>query len=182
MAAVDLAQLEQRARARYEWARARAAVLHASPLLLIALLAASGAHRPLFVLSFGSIAFGLGAVMSWYGREPQRALVPGVVAGLVPLACALGANQVGHLCLGDRCMMLCLPACTLGGLAAGLIVARAARTQRAGAGFWAAASALALVTGLVGCSCVGTSGALGLLIGFASGAGPGWALRRFPGH
>jgi hypothetical protein len=186
MEAVDLNQLERRARARYEWARSRGAALHAAPVLLIALLAASGAYRPLFVLGFGSAAFLLGAFMFWYGREAQRALLPGLVAGLVPLVCALGANKIGHLCMGDRCLQVCLAACAVGGLAAGLVVARAARahavrgaaSREAGPMFWAAASTLALLTGLIGCSCVGYSGALGLLLGFASGAGPAWALRR----
>jgi hypothetical protein len=99
-----------------------------------------------------------------------------VAAGLVPLVLALCANHVHH-CSADGCMTLCVPACAVGGLAAGLAVAGVGNRRRAGAVFWLPASGLALLTGAMGCSCVGYAGVAGLGLGFAAGVVPG-ALRR----
>ena len=42
----------------------------------------------------------IGAAMLWYGRDPQKAVLPGIVAGLVPLVFALCANHM-HACGAD---------------------------------------------------------------------------------
>jgi hypothetical protein len=50
--------------------------------------------------------------------------------------------------------------------------------RRAGPGFWLSASSLALLTGAMGCTCVGYSGVAGLALGFAVGSAPGFFRRR----
>ena len=62
-----------------------------------------------------------------------------------------------------------------GGLLAGLAIGFAARRGRHGAAFWTAASAIALCTGSMGCACIGSSGVLGLAMGYAAGATPALA-------
>ena len=116
--------------------------------------------------------------MLWYGRDPQRAVLPGIAAGLVPLVLALCANNM-HSCGPEVCASMCVPACTLGGVVAGLAVASVGNQRRAGVRFWLSASALALLTGSMGCACIGFAGVMGLGIGFAAGVVPGLLRRTF---
>lgn len=180
MASIDLARLELRARRSYELARVRRALIGISPMAVLVPLFACASHRPSSVLWFGAAMVVSGAAMLWYGRDPQRAVLPGVAAGLVPLVLALSANQV-HACGAGGCSSLCVPACTLGGLVAGLAVATVGHKRRAGAWFWAPASGIALLTGAMGCACVGYSGLVGLGLGFAAGVTPG-VVRRVSGR
>lgn len=110
--------------------------------------------------------------MLWYGRDPQKAVLPGIAAGLVPLALALCANHM-HACSAEGCSSLCVPACALGGFVAGLAVASVGNRRRVGIWFWLSASSLALLTGAMGCACIGYSGVVGLSIGFGVGVVPG---------
>ncbi len=176
MASTEFSEVERRARARYEWARVRRAIVGFAPLLLVVVVATTIARHPSITGAFGLGAFIAGAVMLWYGRDPKRAVLPGVLAGLVPLGLALCASHM-HGCTGDGCLMTCVPVCVVGGLAAGLAVASVANQRRAGAIFWLSATALALLTGAMGCACVGYSGVAGLVVGFAAGVVPG-LLRR----
>jgi len=76
-------------------------------------------------------------------------------------------------------MMTCVPVCSVGGLVAGLAVASIGNQRRAGVVFWLSASTLALLTGAMGCACVGYSGVAGLAVGFAAGVVPGLLRRAF---
>lgn len=180
MHSTDLAPLKRRARRAYEFARLRSALLGVAPVLFLTLMVACVAHRPISTLGFGLATVLLGAVMLWYGRDPQRAVLPGVAAGLVPLVLALGANHV-HMCGAEGCGTFCVPACALGGGVAGLTVATVGRKRRAGLWYWLCASSLALLTGAMGCACMGYSGVIGLVLGFGTGVAPGllrYALGR----
>jgi hypothetical protein len=178
MDSTELAVVERRTRARYEWARAKRAVVGFAPLLFVVTVATAMAKHPSATGAFGVAAFIAGAVMLWYGRDPKRAVLPGVLAGFVPLALALCTSHM-HGCMGDGCMMMCVPACSVGGLVAGLAVASVGNQRRAGAMFWLSASGLALLTGAMGCACVGYSGVAGLAVGFAAGVVPGLLRRAF---
>jgi hypothetical protein len=178
MVSIDLARLEQRARARYELGRLRRALLGVCPLLPLVLLALWFTARPASTACFGLGAIALGASMLWYGRDPQRAVLPGVAAGLIPLALSLCANQI-HQCGPGGCTSFCAPACTLGGAVAGLAIASVGRRRRLGIRFWLGASWIALLTGAMGCSCVGYTGLLGLGVGVALGVVPA-LLRKQP--
>jgi hypothetical protein len=177
MASAEILTLQRRARTRYEVARLRAATLGVVPLALVVAMALCFTARPTSTLGFGLAAAAVGVVLLWYGRDPQRAVLPGAAAGLVPLALSLCANQIHH-CGSDGCSSFCAPACTLGGVVAGLAVARIAVRRRAGVWFWLPASGMALLTGSMGCTCVGYSGVLGLAFGFAVGLVP--SLLRGP--
>jgi hypothetical protein len=175
----DLARIERRARLHYEWGRAYRGLLGFAPMLLLAAGAAPLSRHPFAAVVFGIASFFAGATMLWIGRDARRAAVPGALAGVAPLVLTLCAAHVGHYCTGDSCMMLCLPACVAGGAVAGLAVATVATRRRMGAGFWAAASAMAMVTAATGCSCAGASGLLGLLGGYAAGVAPFLVTRAF---
>lgn len=178
MDSTELSALQARLRLSYEWSRLWRAVLGFLPCTLFIAAAAILTSRPGSTLLFGAGLFLLASLLLWYGRDLRRAVLPGFVAGLVPLTLSLCANHLGHVCTGERCVMLCLPACTIGGLAAGLGVSAIGHRGRRGLGFWVAASAVCLLTGAMGCSCIGYSGVTGLGLGFLAGLVPG-LVRRF---
>jgi len=169
MDSTDLSQLERRARRRYEWARARRAILGFAPVLMIIAIAALENRHPLSALMFGSALFLVGVGLLWYGRDIRRAVLPGLGMGLFPLAMALCANHIGHACMGDRCMSLCVPVCAVGGLVAGIGTSIIGVRWKQGVQFWAGAAVLTLLTGAMGCSCVGFGGIAGMAVGYAVG-------------
>jgi hypothetical protein len=172
MESADLQHIERRARLKYELGRARRALLGFAPALLVVVAASLLAKRPDPTMVFGGLMFGLGVVLLWYGRDLKRAVLPGLAAGIVPLTLAICANRMGHACLDDRCLMVCIPACVTGGVIAGLAVAVIGHRQKHRFGFWLAASAIALLTGAMGCACIGYSGVIGLAIGYGAGMVP----------
>ncbi|HET9955323.1 MAG TPA: hypothetical protein VFQ61_12500 [Polyangiaceae bacterium] len=176
MESIELDQVMRRARRAYELGRARRALMGVAPVVFIVACAACVTHRPVSTLWFGLAAVAVGGLMLWYGRDPQRAVLPGVLAGLVPLILAIGANRI-HVCGPHGCGTLCVPACAIGGVVAGLAVAGVGQQRRAGAWFWLSASGLALLTGAMGCACIGYSGVLGLLGGFLAGLVPALVRR-----
>jgi hypothetical protein len=171
MDSAELQQVRARARRAYEWGRVRRAAGGVAPVLPLVALAAYLSARPGPAWTFGLGAFLLGAALLWVGREPQRAVLPGLAAGAVPLVLALCANQV-HLCGPDGCSTLCMPACIAGGLAAGAGISVLGLRRRAGWAWWLGASTLSLLVGAMGCSCVGYSGVVGLFGGYAVGVVP----------
>lgn len=176
MGSIEISQLQKRARLAYEFARLRRAALGMVPVIVIAALATCFSHRPMSAIVFGTFAVTAGLLMLWFGREPQKAVLPGIAAGVVPLVFALCANYV-HSCGMHGCSTWCVPACAFGGVVAGLAVAWMGNQRHAGPLFWVSASGLALLIGAMGCSCVGYSGVVGLGLGFVAGTVPG-LLRR----
>lgn len=171
MDSIDLSALEQSARRRYERARLVRSVLGFLPVVLLVLVATSLNRRSLAAATFGGVLFATGVVLLWRGRELAKGVLPGVASGLVPLSFALVAN-LGHGCAAGHCSTWCLPACTAGGVVAGVIVSTIGLRHRLGLGFWLGGASMSLLTGAMGCSCVGFSGVLGMLAGFATGLVP----------
>lgn len=177
MPSIDLETLQRRSRVRYELRRLRNAFFAALPLVFVATIAACVTTRPSTALAFGGVATAVGVLMLFYGRDPQRAVLPGMTAGVVPLIFALAANHVHH-CASGVCTTWCVPACTVGGVVAGLWVAHVGHTRGLGTRFLLCASAVAWLTGAMGCSCAGYTGVVGLTMGYALGIVPG-LLRRY---
>ena len=171
MDSTELMKIERHARLRYEWARLRRALLGFSPVLILAAIAVALARHPSVTAGLGLGAFLFGVILLWYGKDVRRAVLPGVAAGLVPLVLSLCATHLHH-CTGDGCMMVCVPACAAGGLLAGVAVAVMASHRRATLTFLVPASGLALLTGAMGCACVGYSGVIGLALGYGAGLLP----------
>lgn len=180
MDSIDLDELERKARLRYELARAARSLLGFAPALLIVAAAAALGRRPNSALFFGSLLFLSGSFLLWRGRTLHRAVLPGLLAGLIPLACALMANR-GHMCAGGHCSTWCLPACISGGVVAGLVVSWVATKRGLDWRFWVGASAISLLTGAMGCACIGYSGVVGLTAGFLGGTVP-LLVRRLMGR
>lgn len=176
MDSIDLTLLERRARVRYELVRAGRSLLGFAPALLLIAVAAALGRRPSSAIMFGTMLFFCGAFLLWRGKTMHRAVLPGLLAGMIPLSFALVANQ-GHACAGGHCSTWCLPACITGGVVAGLAVSWLAHKRGMDWRFWAGASGVSLLTGAMGCACIGYSGVLGLGAGFLAGALP-WGVRR----
>jgi hypothetical protein len=162
----ELDGVERRFRRVYERARWRRAFVGFLPVFVLIAASIAFGGRPTAAIVLGPLLFGGGVLALWYGREPGRGVLPGALAGGLALVLALCANQMGHLCTGDRCVSWCLPACVTGGVLAGALVSFVGVRQRRGAGYWASASGITLLTGALGCSCVGFSGMIGLAMGF----------------
>ncbi|MER2559893.1 MAG: hypothetical protein ABTQ32_04190, partial [Myxococcaceae bacterium] len=131
MDSIDLSQLARAARNRYERARLGLSLAGAAPVLLVVAAAAFFAKRPLSAALFGGALFVTGVVLLWRGRDLRRALWPGVLSGVIPLVFALVANH-GHGCSGGHCSSWCVPACTAGGVTAGIVVSFIATRLRLG--------------------------------------------------
>jgi hypothetical protein len=180
MQSTDLDRLERRARRRYERARLQRALLGVLPVaLLIAVILALRLHpHPQVMLVLGVGAFAGGAALLWFGREPARAVLPGLLAGLLPLWLALCARHWGHACTDAECIERCLPICAAGGVLAGLVVNAYGALRGRSVWFWVSASSMALLTGAVGATCAGYQGVLGVAAGYAVGLAAGLVFRR----
>lgn len=173
--------VERQARRAYEWARLRRAALGVTPVVLVVLAAVLWAARPVPAVALGLALVAVGVGSLWFGNGLQRSLAPGVLAGLVPLIAVNCVTRLGHVCAGGACMSVCLPACALGGAAVGFVIGVWAARRTARAGMWATASAAALLTGAMGCACVGASGVVALALGFAVSAPVLGVVGRFGG-
>jgi hypothetical protein len=164
MAMNDLA-LQARARRAYEWGRLRAS-LRLAPLVLAAAIAALACGRPLGLTSaLAGLLLPLSLGLSVVGGAGGRAVIPGLVAGTVALACPVLLHTLGHACLGPSCMMLGIPVCVAGGAGAGVLIALRAVRDEGGGPFLLAAVAVAGLMGALGCSIAGAAGVLGMLAG-----------------
>jgi hypothetical protein len=177
MDSTELLGVERRLRWAYELGRLRLSLVGMLPVVVVVALAVLATHRPVSALAFGSLTVLSGAGMLFYGRDPQRAVLPGVLAGILPLTFALCASHF-HACGPDGCSTLCVPACIVGGVGSGLVVASIGHRRQAGAAYWLSASGLALFTGAMGCTCVGYSGIVGLMAGYTLGFAPNLLRKR----
>jgi hypothetical protein len=166
MNADELVTVQRRIRRAYELSRLRGALVNFAPILVVVAIAIVVGGRYAFAVPAGVLLFVAGVFALWYGREPGRGVFPGALGGSLALLLAICANQMGHVCTGERCMSWCLPACVAGGLLAGGVVSFVGFRQRRGVGYWLSASGITLLTGALGCSCVGYGGVAGLAFGF----------------
>lgn len=181
MESIDLQAFERRARKAYELGRLKRAIIGFAPIVIPAAVGIALGGRPSFTIPFGVALFVAGVVALWYGRDPKRAVLPGVVAGLVPVVLTLCAMHIGHWCLGDHCTSVCLAACIVGGAGAGIAVAYIGSKRRQGIRYWLTASVLAGLTGALGCACLGYAGLGGLGLGYLVGVMPGSIARVMRG-
>lgn len=166
----DLTALLARARRAYEWSRLRRAAVAVTPIAVLVGVAALLATRPGLAVAVGGALLAAGVASLWFGHDFDRGLAPGVLAGLVPLAAVNCAVRIGHACTGTSCRSLCLTACALGGVAAGLLIGAWAVRRTATAAMWGAAGTAALLTGTMGCSCAGLTGVAALGLGLLAAA------------
>lgn len=162
------AQLQAAARGAYERSRLSKAVAVAAPVAVLPALSFwLGTSLASATLLGGALVAAVLLVV-WRGGAVALSGAVGLKAGVVPLAFAHAAKLFGHVCTPAGCTTLCVPACATGGVIAGALVEwwarrspRAHLTRGLGAG-------VALMTGALGCSCVGYAGVAALLVGLAA--------------
>lgn len=176
--------LAGRARRGYELGRLAAGVRATWPLLLLVplSLATHGAARVHVTLLAAAGSLVAATLLGWRGGALARGAAAGFLAGLPPLVLPMIVMARLHACAQCELMGMgmagerwpeCLIACSAGGLLAGVIVGlRAAREPRSPDRFALAAALVAWLTGLLGCTLVGATGALGIFAGLALGAAP----------
>jgi hypothetical protein len=162
-------ELLARARRVYEWSRLRAALpwaLWVAPMIAATL--AIGGPSTTMRLGAGVALAVLVVILAWRGGAARRAIGPGLLAGLAPLALPLITRSM-HLCGVHGCMMLCLPACIVGGVVGGLVVALTLRRVTEGrVTFALATAAIAMLCGAMGCLIAGLGGFLGMVVAVAT--------------
>jgi hypothetical protein len=140
-------------------------MLLALPLVVVAGLAGVLGETTTQIAVIGALLYVAGVALHWCGRDLGAGVLPGAAAGLVPLA--LGLLMGMHGCVGGSCMSMCVPVCAGAGAIAGLVIAAAAQERSLRAPFWLSAGTVALLTGALGCACVGFGGIVGLAAGMA---------------
>lgn len=152
----------------YERGRARWALAVAVPFLLLPLASwVLGGHLAL-MCTLGGALFASAAVLLWRGQGWGRALGLGLAAGLIPFGLSHAARFSGHICTESMCYSICLAACLIGGVGAGVVVVSAIRRASRSSSALAAATGVAFLTGALGCGCVGAWGVAALATGLGA--------------
>jgi hypothetical protein len=161
---IDDDVLLHRALGAYEASRLRFAIQVALPVALLPVTSfALGTPRP-FALGLGLALMAAVGLLEWRGGGLARGGLTGLKAGLVPLLFAHAASAFGHVCTPQGCTTLCVPACATGGVLAGFAVEWLARRSPRPDLTRAVGLGVAFLTGALGCSCVGASGMLALVV------------------
>src|SRR5690349_17296874 len=83
----------------YERSRGKLAALGFAPVLLIPVLVLCIDGMTWRTVALGVALFVAGVFLLWRGQDAARGVLPGVLAGLVPLTAALCAPSM-HVCTG----------------------------------------------------------------------------------
>jgi hypothetical protein len=169
--------LEARARHAYEWGRAWHGLRAAVTVLPLVVLSSLGCGRSTATIAFGAALFGVVTTLRWRGEAAGRAVVPGMLAGVLPLVAPIAAKLSGHCCLGLSCGVF-MSACLGGGALCGALVGWRLGRRGAGSRELALTLVVAGLTGAMGCVSGGLSGVLGMVAGIVLGAAPGLLLVR----
>lgn len=166
--ALEASEAEARVRRAYERGRVTCALVWTAPLALLGALAVAISARPIVALALSAVLVAMAVFAFWRGRSLERAVVPGVAAGLVPFGLAHAAQGYGHVCTGSACYSVCVPACAVGGVVAGLFIWRVVRRRSSAQPSWIAAGLFASLVGSLGCSCAGNHGVAALVAGMSA--------------
>jgi hypothetical protein len=174
--------LAARARRAYEGGRLRWALQIGwivLPLIAISFVAVGAS--PVSAAT-GALLLATATLLRWRGQTASAAVRAGLAAGLIPFALLLTLKcGAGAFCALGGCMAHCARFCGFGGLAAGVLLAlRARRHAEHVVQFLVAASAIAALTGLLGCFIGGLTGMAWMLLGELAATLPAFAveLRR----
>lgn len=165
MISMDEKRVRFQVRRAYELGRWLTGLRFALYVVPMAALSGVVAREPAWAMGVGSVLFALVAGLAWRGQSYGRAVVPGLCAGSAPLVLPLVLRSTGLCCVGGVCLPLCMLACTLGGLVAGVSLGlRSAAEKQNRWRFLGAATSIAALAGVLGCAIVGTAGIAGMAI------------------
>jgi hypothetical protein len=158
----ELALVERRVRRAYEIGRVKYAMVSGLPLMGLSGLAfLAGAGRSLDVVAALALVV-TGLTYLWRGQLAARALLSGVVAGLVPLLLALFANWSSPGCTHEATISVCTVACAIGGVLAARRLTEFARAEEKHPAAFVLAVLPAILLGSLGCGCIGYVGVLAM--------------------
>jgi len=156
--------LLRRARRTYEIARFVKGLSAAALVVPMAAVSLGGCEQRETALVIAAALAVLATALVWRGGAAGRAVVPGLVAGVVPLGFPL---VVCPLCARFD-MHLPMLVCVAGGVASGAIVAAcAAREGKDRAPFVVSAGLVAALAGSMGCAILGLGGVVAMAVGLA---------------
>ena len=174
--AIAEGELEDRARRTYEAGRLLLGLRQASASLPMAALSLLACGHPGATALDATLLAGFLVLFGWRGEALGRGARLGLWAGVPPLLLPVLMESGGHFCGLSVC--LAYPACLLGGLAGGAVLAAwGLRSEVEPAGL-AAAGVVAGLAGALGCLLGGLGGLIGLTAGLGLGATPLLARRR----
>jgi hypothetical protein len=132
------------------------------PMTVVAL---GGCGHREAALAIAAALAALSVILVWRGGVAGRAVVPGLVAGVVPLGFPLVACP---LCAKFGAAHLPMLVCIVGGVVSGAIVAAyAAREDKDRAPFVVSAGLIAALAGSMGCAVLGLGGIAAMAVGLA---------------
>ena len=161
----ETARMKANLRRAYELGRLRMALRPALLVIPMVALSLAFCHHAALTMAVGLGLFALAVAFGWRGRTDARAVLPGLLAGTVPLVLPMLLRGSGHCCVNGACWSMCMVGCVAGGLAAGIAVGLAAAihaTERWT--FLVAATAVAGTAGILGCATAGTAGIAGMVL------------------
>src|SRR5262245_50078837 len=106
MARTD-AELRALSRRAYEGGRLRGALRTGVWVLPLAATAVLPCQTGVTGCALTGALFAVVVALLWRGQTAGRAVMPGLMAGLVALALPIGVQLVGHACASPRCMAFC---------------------------------------------------------------------------
>lgn len=173
--------VRERARLAYERSRVRLGLIAALPVIPLAGVSMLVCGRPEVTLPAGMALFVVTAWLRARGQAYSRAIVPGFLSGLAPLALPIVLRTSGHCCIGGACWSGCMLACVAGGLLAGIGAGVFAAAEHRSRGvFLASVLLVAALVGVLGCVMAGLSGIVGMTIALCMSA-TGYLVGR-PAH
>lgn len=163
---MDQPDLKTRSLRAYERARLRDALLLAIPIAGVAAVGTSSWIGAVVV-------FVVAAALLHRGEDFGRAVLPGVLAGAIPMVMVTFSMRFGHACVEPgSCTRLCLAACAVGGVIAAAVVHLHARNAKTPRRAWMGAALVATALGGAACTCLGAMGVAAMLAGLLLGAAP----------
>jgi hypothetical protein len=168
-----------RSRSAYERGRVVHALRAAWLALPMVAFSMTLAERPQLSLGAGALLIILTLALRYRGGPTGRAVMPALIAGLVPLLLPMLMRAGGPCCIAGACWPVCMIGCILGGVTAGLMIGFASVLERESRGaFLIAATLISGLAGVLGCSIVGAAGMAGMLLAVIAAAWPVAMLAR----
>jgi hypothetical protein len=155
----------RKARRSYELARFAKGLRAAALVVPMAIVALGGCGHRETALAIAAVLAVVAAALVWRGGAAGRGVVPGLVAGVVPLGFPLVACPLCERLGGGHLPMV---VCIVGGVVSGAVVAAyAAREPNDRAGFAVSAGLVAALAGSMGCAILGIGGVAAMGVGLA---------------
>jgi hypothetical protein len=152
----------------YERSRARWALGMAGPVLVLPLASWFLGGHLVLMCALGAALFASAALLLWRGQAWARGAGLGLAAGLIPFGLVHLARCSRYVCTESLCYSICLAACAIGGLAAGVVVTSGVRRAPGSISALATATGVAFLTGALGGGCVGAWGVVALAAGLGA--------------